>query len=95
MWTTFFALGAFFGPTISGVLFDNFGFRKSVNFVICLEILVAIMFLIFGLFHEENTRRSESSELDNISSSIDEDESTLLIVSKTNGYGSTYQETVR
>lgn len=41
LWTSTFALGAFFGPTISGILFDSIGFRKAVIFIIVLHLIVA------------------------------------------------------
>lgn len=93
MWTSFFALGAFLGPTISGVLFDYFGFRNSINFVIGLQILVATMFLLFGLFYNEKPRLLESSLMDDKNASVDADENSLLVPNTCGyGYGSTYEQ---
>ncbi|CRK90664.1 CLUMA_CG004365, isoform A [Clunio marinus] len=47
LWTSTFALGAFVGPTVSGVLYDAIGFRKSVYFII---IWHAINALVFGVY---------------------------------------------
>lgn len=46
LWTSTFALGAFFGPSISGMLYDKVGFRKAVLFIIVLHLLVATIVLI-------------------------------------------------
>lgn len=46
LWTSTFALGAFFGPSISGMLYDSVGFRKAVIFIIVLHITVAAIVLI-------------------------------------------------
>lgn len=40
MWTSTFALGAFIGPTVSGLLFDSVGFRNSTLFIFVLHIFV-------------------------------------------------------
>lgn len=34
LWTSTFALGAFIGPTVSGVLFEHIGFRQSTIFIV-------------------------------------------------------------
>ncbi len=85
MWSTSFAFGAFLGPTISGVLYDNFGFRDSTYFVIVLEILIAVMYLAFSRLYKERRRLSDSSELQYLYTSIEKDESSFL-VPKSNGY---------
>lgn len=43
LWTSTFALGAFIGPFISGLLYDYVGFRKGVIFIIASQLLVAII----------------------------------------------------
>jgi MFS family permease len=45
MWMMAFALGSFLGPTFSGILYENFGFRNSTYFVVVLQMLVATMYL--------------------------------------------------
>lgn len=47
LWTSVFAFGAFIGPSISGYLFDHFGFRNSVYFIIILHVIVAIIFFFY------------------------------------------------
>ncbi|CAH0698791.1 unnamed protein product [Spodoptera exigua] len=47
MWTSTFALGAFIGPTVSGLLFDSIGFRSSTLFVFILHLIVMVMMLMF------------------------------------------------
>jgi MFS family permease len=47
LWTSIFAFGAFVGPSVSGVLYDAIGFRKSVYFIIVLHAVVAIIFILF------------------------------------------------
>lgn len=40
-------MGAFIGPTVSGALYDVIGFRNSTIYVVILEVIVAIILLIF------------------------------------------------
>lgn len=47
LWTSTFALGAFIGPSVSGILYDNIGFRHASLFVIVLHLLVGLMVSIF------------------------------------------------
>lgn len=47
LWTSTFALGAFIGPFISGLLYDYVGFRKGVIFIISTQLVVAIITAIF------------------------------------------------
>ncbi|CAH3980264.1 MFS-type transporter SLC18B1-like [Pieris brassicae] len=47
LWTSTFALGAFIGPTVSGVLFDSIGFRSSTAFIVILHIIVTLMVLVY------------------------------------------------
>lgn len=46
LWTSTFAFGAFIGPSVSGLLYDAFGFRDSVIFIISLHIIVACIVLV-------------------------------------------------
>ncbi|XP_048513944.1 MFS-type transporter SLC18B1-like [Athalia rosae] len=43
LWTSTFALGAFIGPSIAGILLDTIGFRNASMFVVILHFLVAIV----------------------------------------------------
>ncbi|XP_023017109.1 MFS-type transporter SLC18B1 [Leptinotarsa decemlineata] len=47
LWTSTFALGAFIGPSISGILFDFIGFRNSTMFVVVLHLFVGVLVTIF------------------------------------------------
>ena len=47
LWTSTFALGAFFGPSISGILYDRIGFRASTVFVIGLHVILGIILTSF------------------------------------------------
>lgn len=40
LWASSFALGAFVGPSVAGVLFDTVGFRKGTYFIIAVHLLV-------------------------------------------------------
>lgn len=46
LWTSTFALGAFVGPSVSGLLYDSIGFREAVIFIIVLHAIVALVGLI-------------------------------------------------
>lgn len=43
LWTSTFALGAFVGPSVSGLLYDSIGFREAVIFVVVLHAIVALI----------------------------------------------------
>ncbi|XP_063837708.1 MFS-type transporter SLC18B1-like [Ostrinia nubilalis] len=47
MWTSTFALGAFIGPTVSGVLYDYIGFQGSTVFVFILHLFVMVVVCLF------------------------------------------------
>lgn len=40
MWMSTFALGAFVGPSVAGVLIDHFGFRNGTYFVMIVDIIL-------------------------------------------------------
>jgi MFS family permease len=40
LWTSTFALGAFVGPSIAGILYDSVGFRNGTMFVVLLNVIV-------------------------------------------------------
>ncbi|XP_017780965.1 PREDICTED: MFS-type transporter SLC18B1-like [Nicrophorus vespilloides] len=40
LWTSTFALGAFIGPSVSGILYDNIGFRNASMFVVGTHLIV-------------------------------------------------------
>lgn len=44
LWTSAFALGAFIGPSVSGILYDGIGFRNASMFIFALHILVVSNF---------------------------------------------------
>ncbi|XP_063223855.1 MFS-type transporter SLC18B1-like [Bacillus rossius redtenbacheri] len=50
LWTSTFALGAFIGPSMAGILFDTVGFRHATMFVVALNALVMALVLLFVLF---------------------------------------------
>ncbi|KAL1140370.1 hypothetical protein AAG570_000302, partial [Ranatra chinensis] len=47
LWTSTFALGAFIGPSVAGVLYDNWGFRKGSMFIVLLSAIVGIIVMAF------------------------------------------------
>jgi MFS family permease len=40
LWTSTFALGAFVGPSIAGILYDSVGFRNGTMFIVLLNVIV-------------------------------------------------------
>lgn len=44
---TVFALGAFIGPTVAGILFDAIGFPWGALFVVATQVVVVILMLVF------------------------------------------------
>ena len=47
LWTSTFALGAFIGPCVAGILLDNTGFRNGTMFIVMLHLLVGIIAAVF------------------------------------------------
>uniref|UniRef100_A0A1B6CRM2 Major facilitator superfamily (MFS) profile domain-containing protein n=1 Tax=Clastoptera arizonana TaxID=38151 RepID=A0A1B6CRM2_9HEMI len=47
LWTSTFALGAFIGPSVSGVLYDTIGFNNSTVFIVVLSVIVGGVVSIF------------------------------------------------
>ncbi|XP_028037700.1 MFS-type transporter SLC18B1-like [Bombyx mandarina] len=47
MWTSVFALGAFIGPTVSGLLYDSIKFRGSTLFIFTTHVIVMVLVLMF------------------------------------------------
>ncbi|XP_050665572.1 MFS-type transporter SLC18B1-like isoform X2 [Leptidea sinapis] len=47
MWTSTFALGAFFGPSIAGLLFDSIGFRCATLFISVLHVITMLLVIIY------------------------------------------------
>lgn len=60
LWTSTFALGAFIGPFISGLLYDYVGFRKGVIFIIVTQLLVGCITALFLVYRKKGTTRSNS-----------------------------------
>ena len=58
LWTSVFALGAFVGPTVAGILFDAVGFPYGTLFIIVTQLL-ALLFLagFFGEFIIRSVRK--------------------------------------
>jgi len=50
LWTSVFALGAFVGPTVAGILFDAVGFPYGTLFIIVTQLLA--LFFLAGFFVE-------------------------------------------
>lgn len=47
LWTSAFALGAFIGPSVAGVLYDNAGFRNASMLIFALHIVVGLVTVCF------------------------------------------------
>ena len=56
LWTSFFALGAFIGPTTAGILVDNFGHRNTTLFVVVLHSLLALSTLLYIVYKKITTQ---------------------------------------
>ncbi|KAJ8910902.1 hypothetical protein NQ315_003955 [Exocentrus adspersus] len=50
LWTSAFALGAFIGPSISGILYDNVGFNNASMFIVTIHLLVGLAVTLFVFF---------------------------------------------
>ncbi|XP_076395815.1 MFS-type transporter SLC18B1 isoform X2 [Megachile rotundata] len=47
LWTSTFALGAFIGPSVAGILLDNTGFRNGTMFIVMLHLIVGVIAAVF------------------------------------------------
>lgn len=62
LWTSVFALGAFIGPTVAGILFDAVGFPWGSMFVVITQLLAMLLilgFTVFSYFKSDSTGVSE------------------------------------
>ena len=83
LWTSVFALGAFVGPTLAGILFDAVGFPWAAMLVIGNQILVMILltlWFVIGYCKVTSQHREKGAEGGKVLWSGSEDSS---------GYGST------
>ncbi|KDR14079.1 MFS-type transporter SLC18B1-like [Zootermopsis nevadensis] len=54
LWTSFFSLGAFVGPSVGGVLYDTVGFRSGTLFPVTTHILVFVSTVCFVLVEKRS-----------------------------------------
>ncbi|CAI6348688.1 unnamed protein product [Macrosiphum euphorbiae] len=66
IWTSSFALGAFLGPSIAGVLYDMVGFENGTYFEISLHVVLGVMLTFFVCLEQ---RPSDKSVVNGISDS--------------------------
>lgn len=62
LWTATFALGAFVGPSVAGLLVDYFEFRYATLFVIATQITVFFMTFFMVTRHYRKKARMEAYE---------------------------------
>ncbi|KAJ8953218.1 hypothetical protein NQ314_007383 [Rhamnusium bicolor] len=55
LWTSTFALGAFIGPSISGILYDNIGFRNSSMFIVGTHLFVGFAVATFLCYSKSHS----------------------------------------
>ncbi|XP_015365158.1 PREDICTED: MFS-type transporter SLC18B1-like [Diuraphis noxia] len=66
LWTSTFALGAFIGPSIAGVLYDIVGFGTATLFVIVLSAVVGVAVTLFLIFSRPPRLVKDVHSLDNL-----------------------------
>lgn len=59
LWTSTFALGAFIGPSISGILFDSVGFRQASMFIVGVHLIIGMMVAVFMVFERSKANYVE------------------------------------
>lgn len=62
LWTSTFALGAFIGPTLAGILFDSVGFPYGTLLIIAIHILVLLLLLVNYFFCKPSLPEVEVTE---------------------------------
>ncbi|XP_034232465.1 MFS-type transporter SLC18B1-like [Thrips palmi] len=78
LWTSTFALGAFIGPSVGGILYDCVGFRAGSMFVVGLNALVCVMVIVFLLLVRRRSQYKEvpsEEDLKNLSYTLSSDHS--------------------
>lgn len=50
LWTSTFALGAFIGPSLAGILYDSWGFQYASLSIVILSLTIGIVVLVFLIF---------------------------------------------
>ncbi|CAB3360916.1 Hypothetical predicted protein [Cloeon dipterum] len=74
LWASTFAFGSFVGPLVGGILLDHVGFRSGSVVVMCLNILVAIVLIIYTVINRRQRSYYEdlsaSQKIKNIERSI-------------------------
>ncbi|KAJ8673672.1 hypothetical protein QAD02_004934 [Eretmocerus hayati] len=65
LWTSSFALGAFIGPSVAGLLYDAVGMRKACLFVILLTFIMAFSTLTFIIFFDQVDTHYDELGIDN------------------------------
>ena len=103
LWTSVFALGAFVGPTLAGILFDAVGFPLATVFILVAE-LAALVALFIGFLRTlrfvllaiircavnaniNSMRRSRSASA--VAKDDDDEEDSLIQNHVNDGYGAT------
>lgn len=66
LWTSTFALGAFIGPSIAGILYDIVGFGAATLFVIVLSAVVGVAVTLFLIFSRPPRLVKDVHSLDNL-----------------------------
>eukprot|EP00095_Tigriopus_kingsejongensis_P003951 maker-scaffold79_size400133-snap-gene-1.9 protein:Tk03951 transcript:maker-scaffold79_size400133-snap-gene-1.9-mRNA-1 annotation:"uncharacterized mfs-type transporter" len=79
LWTSVFALGAFVGPTVAGILFDAIQFPMATLFIIVAQIFVIIFLSCFIGFDYFKSRAEARS--------TDDEDTTSLLDPEVPGYG--------
>ena len=67
MWSSFFFLGNFLGPTLSGIFVENYGFRATTLFffvIFIINIFVDCIELSYNVFTSKNNPKVEYETLE-------------------------------
>ena len=62
LWTATFALGAFIGPSVAGLIVDFYGFRPSTLFVLISQLTVFLLCLLFIVHKKRTLNKNEGND---------------------------------
>merc|ERR1719445_2544278 len=62
LWTSTFALGAFIGPTLAGILFDSVGFPYGTLLIIAIHILVLLLLVVITICYKQSALPDDEEE---------------------------------
>jgi MFS family permease len=88
LWTSTFALGAFVGPSIAGILYDSVGFRNGTMFVVLMNVIVGALVMLFICCQRERSPYKQMPPAEDAKGSLTTSAMASASHSSSNGHAS-------